>query len=138
MKKVLVSFSALALVFLVSGCGDSPDSIMKDTIKLMNDMADAVESAKDKDSAEKAKAKLEDIDKKFKDLAERAKKVKVSDDQGKKLTEKYKEDIEKATKRMMEAGMSLAKNPEAAAIIAPALKQIQKSAEEAQKSLAGK
>src|SRR5262249_39587168 len=117
MKKVTLSVFALSLVFLATGCGDSPDAVMKDTIKLMNEAADALDSAKDKDSAEKAKTKLEEIEKKFKDVVERAKKMKVSEEKGKQLAEKYKDDMEKVQKRMIEVSINLAKNPEAANIV---------------------
>ncbi len=131
MKKVIVGVSALALVFLVSGCGDSPDAVMKDTIKLMNEAVDALESANDKDSAEKAKAKLEDINKRLKDVVERAKKLKMPKDQEKKLEEKYKDDMTKIQKRMEEVNRKLQGKPEVASIVLPALLEIAKTGAEA-------
>ena len=88
MKKLTLGVSALAFVFLISGCGESPDAILKDLLKLMNETADALESVKDKDSAEKAKAKLEDINKRLKDVVARDKKVRVTENQRKKLFER--------------------------------------------------
>ena len=134
MKKVTLGVSALAFVFLVSGCGDSPDAVMKDTLKLMNEAADALESAKDKDSAEKAKAKLQDINKRLKDVVERAKKLKVTEQQNKKLEEKYKDDINNMNKRMEAAAKKLGSNPEAASIVLPAVLEISKTGEEAMKA----
>ena len=136
---MIVGVSALALVFLVSGCGDSPDSVMKDQIKASNEVLDVLEGIKTKEDAEKAKAKLEDLDKKFKDVIEREKKIKVSKDQEKKLQEKYKDDLERVEKRMMAAALKLAGNPDSVQILKPALEKIKKTVEEAQKSiLAGK
>jgi len=117
---------------------DSPDKVMKDTLKLLNEMADAIESAKDKDSAEKARTKLEALEKKFRDIGDRAKKLKVTNEAGKKLAEKYKDDLEKATKRMVQAGLQLGKNADAAQIILPALQKIQKAATELQGDLGKK
>src|SRR5262245_47202539 len=96
---------------------DSPDAILKDMIKLMNDLADAIGSARARESAQKAKATLEKIDKKFRDVAKRAKKLKdPPKEQQKALEKKYKGDLEKVTKRMVEASSKMVANPEAAKI----------------------
>src|SRR4051812_23123651 len=98
MKKVVLGVSALAFVFLVSGCGDSPDSLMKDTIKLMNDTADVYEKIKSKEDAEKYKGDLERIQKRHKELEERKTKLKIDDlpkEKKEALAKKYKDDFEK-------------------------------------------
>jgi hypothetical protein len=102
MKKVMVGVSALALVFLVSGCGDSPDSVMKDQIKVTNELLDVLEGIKTKEDAEKAKPKLEELGKKMKDIQERSKKLKMDDmpkEKKEALQKKYKDDIEKLGSR---------------------------------------
>jgi len=102
MKKVIVGVSALALVFLVSGCGDSPDSVMKDQIKASNEVLDVLEGIKTKEDAEKAKPKLEQLGKGMKDIQERGKKLKMDDLPKEKkdaLTKKYKDDLEKRDSR---------------------------------------
>jgi hypothetical protein len=117
MRKVTLAGFALALVFAVSGCGDSPDSVIKDQIKLMNDMADVLEGIKDKDSAEKAKPKLEALAKKAKDIEERAKKLKLDDmpkEKQEALKKKYEDDIKKAAGRFGAAMMKAMTNPDAA------------------------
>ena len=117
MRKVTLAGLALALVFTVSGCGDSPESITKDMIKAMNEMADVLESIKDKDSAEKAKPKLEALSKKMKDLKERADKLKVDDKKKKELEEKYKDEVAKAGMRLFGALAKVGSNPDAAAAL---------------------
>src|SRR5262249_6663656 len=72
------------------------------------------------------------------DIGDRAKKLKVTNEAGKKLAEKYKDDLEKATKRMVQAGLQLGKNADAAQIILPALQKIQKAATELQGDLGKK
>jgi hypothetical protein len=111
---------AVALVFFVSGCGDSPDSVMKDTIKYMNETADIFDGIKSKEDAEKAKPKLEAVNKKMKDLEERGKKLKMnelSEEKKKALGEKYGPDLLKASLRMMTAMGKVRKDPEVAAAL---------------------
>ncbi len=99
---MIVGVSALALVFLVSGCGDSPDSVMKDQIKASNEVLDVLEGIKTKEDAEKAKPKLEQLGKGMKDIQERGKKLKMDDLPKEKkdaLTKKYKDDLEKRDSR---------------------------------------
>jgi hypothetical protein len=107
-------------VFAVSGCGDSYDSVMKDSIKLMNEAADVFEGIKSKKDAEEAKPKLEALADKAKDISERTKKLvekKTKDKKDKDLeeatksalkevqksAEKYEEEGKKAAKRLQEA-----------------------------------
>ncbi|MBI1913739.1 MAG: hypothetical protein HYS12_03135 [Planctomycetes bacterium] len=102
MKKVTLGVFALSLVFLATGCGDSPDSVMKDGIKTANELFDVLEKIKTKEDAEKYKGDLEKAAKKMKDIEDRANKLKLKDlpeDKKKALQEKYKDDIEKLGKR---------------------------------------
>src|SRR5262249_45380801 len=103
MKKVVVSFSALALVFLVSGCGDSPDAVIKDQLKTTNELLDVLEGIKTKEDAEKAKPKIEELAKKMKDIEERAKKLKMDElpkEKKEELQKKYKDEGEKLLGRL--------------------------------------
>ena len=127
MRKATLAGFALALLFSVSGCGDSLESVMKDTIKLMNEKAEILESIKDKDSAEKAKPKLEALNKKKKDIEERAKKqtekltkdkkpeeaMKAALEAVSKAAEKHKEAGEKARNRLKDAAKKVRDNKEA-------------------------
>jgi len=110
MKKVTLSVFALSLVFLATGCGDSPDSLMKDTISMMNDTSDVLEKIKSKEDAEKYKGELEKIAKRAKDIEERAKKLKMDDlpkDKKEALQKKYEDDLKKALSRLVAASRKL-------------------------------
>ncbi len=127
MKKVTLSVFALSLAFLVTGCGDSPDSLMKDMIKWSNDLADTLEKIKSKEDAEKYKGDLQKIVGRLKDFEERAKKLKMEDlpkDKKEALEKKYKDEGEKAGKRMQEAMNKLPK--EAGPVLGDAFKDMGK------------
>jgi hypothetical protein len=97
------------------------DSVMKDAGTLMNEKAEILESIKDKETAEKARPKLEAINKKKKDLEERRdqamkdKDFKKLAEEMEKLEDKYK--IGKATIRLTKARENVLKNKEAAAVL---------------------
>ncbi len=126
MKKVTLSLFALSLVFLATGCGDSLDSCMKDSLKLQNEYAEILEGVKDKDDVDKAKSKVEALQKKAKDIGERMKKQ-LKDAKGeealKKMLEvakKYEDDGKKADDRLNKAKESVKK-----AVGANALKDLE-------------
>jgi hypothetical protein len=100
-KKVTLGVFALSLVFLASGCGDSPDSVMKDMVNLTKEFADVMGGIKDKDSAEKAKSKLEDLATKMEKVAERARKIgKLDKNKREILEKKYKPELEETKKKL--------------------------------------
>jgi hypothetical protein len=96
-KKFLILGIACLFLVGVSGCGTPADNLMKEKISLMNQMADALEKGD--------KAKAEEIDKKGKELEKKMEDLKLSDEEKKKLTEKYKDEITKAVARVLAAGM---------------------------------
>ena len=75
MKKALLGGFALALVLAVSGCGDSYESVAKDSVKVMNEAADIYEGIKSKEDAEKAKPKLEKLAKNVPEVLARLEKA---------------------------------------------------------------
>jgi hypothetical protein len=104
-----------------SGGAADLDSVMKDAGTLMNEKAEILESIKDKETAEKAKPKLEAINKKKKELEERRDQAMKDKDFKKlaaemeKLEDKYK--IGKATIRLTKARDNVLKNKEAASVL---------------------
>ncbi|HEY2783884.1 MAG TPA: hypothetical protein VGJ05_02825 [Fimbriiglobus sp.] len=94
-----LSLITAAALFGVAGCSGGPDSLVKELIGDMNAIADAMEKKESKETIEKLMDKMNATKKKFDDL-------KLSDDEKKKLMEKHKDEIEKATKRMMSAMMN--------------------------------
>jgi hypothetical protein len=95
MKRVIV-FGAVGFVLVaVSGCG-GPDSLMKEYISHMNDLAASVEK---KEPADKQKA----IADKMKAVGEKLEKLNLNEEQKKKLVEKHKADLEAASQRLAKA-----------------------------------
>jgi len=98
-KKSLWLGVAFAVLFAV-GCGSPADNLMKDTINLMNQMADAIEK--------KDEAKIKDLQKKIEENGKKLEELKLSADEKKKLEEKYKDDLTKAAAKVLAAGMKAA------------------------------
>lgn len=98
MRRVL-GFGLVAVVLAsASGCG-GPDGLMKELIAGLNDMAASIEK---KEPAEKQKAAAERV----KATSEKLDKLKLSDEEKKKLVEKYKPQLEEAMKRLMTAAFA--------------------------------
>jgi hypothetical protein len=142
-RRQTVGLFALALICFSLGCSGGKNSkkedgdgggnaataehegFMRDLIHLMNEYSELLESAKDKASAEKVRAKLDDIEKRFKDLGERVKKFKEpTEEQKTALATKFRADLEAATKRLADASEKLAKNTDAEKVLSPAILKI--------------
>jgi len=124
MRKVTLAGFALALGFAV-GCsgGENFDALTRDNIKLLEEKAALLEGIKDRETAEKARPKLEEVNKKMKDLEERRSKLMKKDKEAQgladavKAEEKDKEALEKAGKRLSEARKKVEDNKEAATVL---------------------
>lgn len=90
-----------AFALSAMGCGKSSDSLMRDMIADVNNLAESIEKKEPKEKQEKIAERL-------KGLGEQMKQVKMSDDEKKKLQEKYKDDMGKAFSRLMQAQMKVA------------------------------
>lgn len=100
MRRVL-AFGLVGFVLAsASGCGGA-DSLMKELISGLNDMAASIEK---KEPPEKQQA----IADRIKKTSEKLDKLKLSDDEKKKLVEKYKPQLEEAFGRLMKASMAAA------------------------------
>lgn len=99
MYKVLCS--AVVLLGLVSlvGCGPDPDALMQRQIDEMNELADALESGA-------AQAKLDAIGQRLKETKTAAEGLDLSDEEKKRLLEKYGTAAAKATARLAQASLS--------------------------------
>jgi len=98
MKNRLALGSLFALLICLSGCGSSPDSLMKQQIDLMNDTADAMES----DASE---SEMKELEERGKALKEKMENLDLSDEEKKQLVEKNKDEYSKALSRLMQAAM---------------------------------
>jgi len=96
----LTGFALIALVML-SGCGDSHEAAADDTVDLMEELADILESIKDEDSAKAASAELEDWAEDMQKISDRVKELEdLSADDEKALKEKYKEKMDEVGARI--------------------------------------
>jgi hypothetical protein len=98
-RKLLVLGSLLLVLCGVSGCGANADSLIKEQIKAMNDLAEALETKAPEAKVNEVQKKLEVTDKKLQAL-------KLSDDEKKQLTERHKDEMTKASMRLAKAGMN--------------------------------
>ncbi|MBI1918481.1 MAG: carboxypeptidase regulatory-like domain-containing protein [Planctomycetes bacterium] len=141
---------ALILALLLAGAGfadqpvkdkakpekDTPDLLMKDVVKAFNELADLVETLKDKASAAKAKPKFEDIVKKMETVAERAKKIgKLSRDRSWDLEKKYQRELEAAAKKMQDAFGTKSLPPEVMKDVMPQVLKVLTAFEKVGKTL---
>jgi hypothetical protein len=94
---------------LCAGCGDSPESLMQDTLSSMKEMSSVLQSVKDEASAKAAAPKLNAIGARMQELGKRGKAMNLSQEQQTALMEKYKPQMEEAVKgmfpEMMRVGM---------------------------------
>ncbi len=93
--------SLFVAVCAISGCGASADSLMKDQIQLLNQLAEAYETKAPEAKINEIKQKQEENNKKFGDL-------KLSPDDAKKLAEKYDGELKTAIMRYMKAVVAVA------------------------------
>jgi hypothetical protein len=103
MKKLAQLGIALALPFMVTGCGGGADGAIKEQISLMNEMAGVLEGVTDKASFEAAQAKMKKLEDRGKELGKKLEDMKLSDQEKKNLEEKYKGQAEQAAKRLTAA-----------------------------------
>jgi hypothetical protein len=94
-KKVLVLGFAFVLLVGVGGCGSKADSLMKAQIKVCYDQADAIENSD--------LAKFQELENKRKEINKEMADLKLSDEETKKLREKYKDEFKAAARRIFEA-----------------------------------
>jgi hypothetical protein len=121
MLKSIVCGVAMTLgLFVQAADEDTPDKVMKDQIVIMSEMCDVLESVKDKESAEKAKPKLEALVKKAKTIEARVQKLKVNDlpkEQKEALEKKYKEEMQKTATRFFAAATKLSQDKDLAGVL---------------------
>jgi hypothetical protein len=97
-KRSIIYAGMIVLLCGVVGCGGNADSLVKDEIRYMNELADAFEK-KDESRAKELQTKLEATDKKLQALN-------LSDEQKKQLLSRHQEALQKATTRLAQAGMN--------------------------------
>jgi len=98
-----------------SKTADTPDDLMRDSVQLVKEQADLLETIKDKESAEQARPRLVALNKRAKAIALRSQRLKLETlPQARKgtLTEKYHDDFKRAIDRANRAWSRLQKDRE--------------------------
>lgn len=121
MRKITSTIVLLLATILVGCGGDSPESIMKEIVANMNTMAEIFEGVKDEASAKAALPKIEEVRKKMRDVASRAKNVKTNPAGEKALQESMGKEMTGVMTRLMTARGTLEAKPELLKILEPAL-----------------
>lgn len=96
MKPVYKFLVAISLPLTLSGCGDTPDGLMEQTLAEMNAMADGLEAGKTEEEMKPVKERIDAIAKKMEALD-------LSDSEKEALRKKYEPEIKKVAQRMMQA-----------------------------------
>lgn len=90
----------LLVLLLVTGCGDSPESLTRDSIATLNEVADVLATVKDRRTADAARPTLRQLGERWRDLQKRAGAVKQpTAGESKALQERYRPEMEAAMKR---------------------------------------
>src|SRR5262245_40084880 len=117
-RVVLGSVVLLALVCGKVAAADSHESLLKDRIKAMNDIATALETVTDKKTAEAASEKIQKLAATIKDLGKREGKLPALDkDKAEALKARHQADLSKARSRFRTVAAKLADDKEAAAAL---------------------
>src|SRR5438552_13091566 len=94
MRHVL-PLGALVLLVCCAGCGDSHESLAKDSVSNMKEMVAILDGVKDQASAHDAKPKLKSLMEKQKDIDARQNKLGApSEDEMKTIDSKYSKEME--------------------------------------------
>lgn len=95
------------LLGLLCGCGGAYGkhaAFEKEVIQALNDLADVLESVKDKDSSKAAADKIENVSDRMEKLKKRGDALpKLTKEEEEKLNQTFKDDREKAAKRLRSA-----------------------------------
>jgi hypothetical protein len=104
----------VALLFGTSGCGSAyskNEEVIKDLIKAMTDLGDALESVKDKESAKAAAAKINEISDRLDAIGKKAEDLpKLTKADSDKLKDKYESELKKQAERMQKVAFQAGAN----------------------------
>ena len=116
-KSTLMFAGILTLALALAACGGSPqEEAMEDQVDLLEEAAGIFEGVKDEASAKAAGAKLKSLDGRIKELEKRVSALPTpTEEEARKLHEKYGKRIEAVQARIMKESMRIAMNPQLAA-----------------------
>ena len=136
LTRISIMTSVVLSLFVVS-CGkkDTADSLSDELVSKMGELATAIETAKDKESAEKAATEIDNIGDEFVAIAKRLDALGEPSEEDKKLVEEKMEKSQGGDGNKMSAAMkSVMTNQEVGAIIGKAMQGFGKKMEEAEKT----
>jgi cytochrome c556 len=119
----LICVLVLSAVVL-SGCDSKPthESVMKDMVGKMKELVAVLEGVKDEASAESAKPKLQALSKEMKELEVTASKLpKASDEEEKRLREKYQPELEAIQPKLGAQMIRIATDPKLGSVLKDAM-----------------
>lgn len=117
--KRLVALSVMMALMVGPGCGgDTHESLAAESMPLMKEMVDTLQTVKDEASAKTAKPKLQSIVTKMKSINERqAKLPAMTEAQMKSMIDKYGKEMEEMQKKMVGAMMAIQFDPKIQAVL---------------------
>src|SRR5438067_6510666 len=90
---------------------DKHEAVVKNMIKALDDLADALESVKDRDTAKEAAVKINDVCDRLEKLGKQAEGLpKLGKEDDKRLEEKFKPELVKATQRLQKVAFTAGTN----------------------------
>lgn len=123
MYKKCVTLLLLSSCLILTGCGDSHDKVMRDSISEMKRLVTVLEGIKSEADAKAAKGKIEGIAKRMKAIEKRMEKLgDPSPEIEARLKEKYEGQMKELMPKLM-AAMFSAKSPEIAKILESSMPQ---------------
>lgn len=99
MYKTIYSTVVLIALVPLAGCGQSADGLFQQQVDQLNELADAFEVGAEQ-------AEIDAIEKRMKEAKEAFDGLNLSDDEKKRLIEKYGEEMTEASARLMKAQIS--------------------------------
>jgi hypothetical protein len=118
-SRITLTLTALCLA-LATGCdrAPTPDSVMEDSVTVMEDLSKTLATVKDEASANAAKPKIKELSDKMKTLKEQADKMpKPAKEKEEELKKKYEDRMTKAMMSMVSEGMRISMDPKLKAAV---------------------
>jgi len=126
LSKLLAAPLAVVLLICLTGCGDSHEAVMEESVSVMEDLHTILKDVKDKGSAEDVKSKIQALGDRMKDLKARAdalgdppKEVEAE------LGEKYMTKLFSLMMKITGEAQRIESNPELSGILKDAMKDLE-------------
>ncbi len=132
MRSAAYAVLVLTLGLALAGCKSEAEKEMSEITDKQKDILAVLKGVTDKDSAKAADVKLKAIAKDMSAIFEKSKQVKASQDEQKRLMEKYKPEQEKVGKDIQAEMQRISSKPELIAELMDGMMEISSSAMKAQ------